>query len=254
LVDANTHIELVNGLTGDKFLDRCEGYLGQYRADLVWLNPYGAYLGADIKDDAANSHFLRDRLNPILSRYYCGGVIVHHTPKTNFRDTDKWKPSDWQYSGAGAAVLTNWARPVLVIDPTGTHGVYKFIAAKRGQRIGWGQEVPVFETYWSHSKGKLLWVPATEAEIKASDKTKKNIKPVDLLELVPLVDGITRAEFRELSSEKYGIGRDRANDALKTLIESGKVSVSSHPRKGTNPEKKYTRNKDFTDQESLPVN
>jgi hypothetical protein len=65
-------------------------------------------------------------------------VIIHHTPKTNFRDTTEWKPSDWMYSGAGAAVLTNWARAYLVIDPCETHGLYKFIAAKRGKRIGWG--------------------------------------------------------------------------------------------------------------------
>ena len=253
LVGANTHVELVNGLTADKFLDFCDGALTQFRADLVWLNPYGAYLGADTKDEAANSHFLRDRLNPILAKHQCGAVIVHHTPKTIFRDTKEWKPSDWQYAGAGAAVLTNWARAVMAIDPTRTQGVYKFIAAKRGQRIGWGDPFPVFETYWSHSSdGKLLWVPATEAEIKASEKTK-HIEADDLLELVPVLDSINRDQFRVLAKKKRQVGRDRADGFLNTLIESGKVSVQLHPRKGTNSERRYTRNRDFTGQESLTV-
>jgi len=48
------------------------------------------------------------------------------------------------YSGSGASCLTNWARAYLVIEPTELHGVYKFIAAKRGERIAWGYERPVF--------------------------------------------------------------------------------------------------------------
>src|SRR6202041_1547337 len=115
-------------------------------------------LGADVKDDGANSRFLRNGLNPILTGRGCGIFIIHHTPKTNHRDTSDWKQTDWMYAGAGAAVLTNWARAYLVIEPTDVHGVYRFIAAKRGQRIGW----PRLEQLWAHAReeGKLLWVPA----------------------------------------------------------------------------------------------
>jgi len=81
-------------------------------------------------------------------------VILHHTPKINHRgDTSDWKPSDWQYGGAGAAVLTNWARAVLVIDPTDVAGIYRFIAAKRTQRLGW----KTGDQYFAHSReGRLL--------------------------------------------------------------------------------------------------
>jgi RecA-family ATPase len=136
LVRDNTHVEFVNDATGYNFIELLDSFLRQWNPNILIINPYTAYLGADIKDDAANNQFLRNWLNPILTKYGCAVIIVHHTPKTNFRDTENWKPSDWMYAGAGAACLTNWARAYLVIDPCEQSGVYKFIAAKRGKRIG----------------------------------------------------------------------------------------------------------------------
>jgi RecA-family ATPase len=243
LVDANTQIEFVNDATGDEFLDIVDGFIAQWKPDILIINPYTAYLGGDIKDDAVNNHFLRNRLNPILTKHGCAALIIHHTPKTNFRDTDKWKPSDWQYSGAGAACLTNWSRAYLVVDPTEVDGVYKFIAAKRGKRIGWGEQFQVYETYWAHSLGdKLLWVPATNDDIMSAAKTKKNLKAEDLVELVPLVDPISKETFRNLAKEKWKIGRDKADALLADLTDQGSVREIRTPRPGTNPSKKYVRN------------
>ena len=69
-----------------------------------WLNPYSAYLGASVQDDGANANFLRNGLGPIIADHGYGAIIIHHTPKTNFRDTTEWKQSDWMYAGAGAAM------------------------------------------------------------------------------------------------------------------------------------------------------
>jgi RecA-family ATPase len=189
LVDQNTHVEFVNDLIGTDFLDACNSFLNQWKADILWINPYTAYLGGDIKDDGVNTRFLRNGLNPILTSHCCGGAIIHHTPKTNNRDTTDWKPSDWMYSGAGAAVLTNWARAYLVIDPCEIHGVYKLIAAKRGKRIGWGDAFPVYETYWAHSRQEdtLLWQPADSDQI-ASTQAAPEKTPDDLLKLIPVLD------------------------------------------------------------------
>ena len=127
MVDQNTWIELVNDLTSFEFLAALDGFLTQRPADLVWINPYTAYLGAEIKDDKANNLFLRTGLNPILTRHNCAAIPIHHTPKTNFRDTSDWKASDWMYAGAGAAAFTNWARAILVIDPTDTPGIINLL-------------------------------------------------------------------------------------------------------------------------------
>jgi DnaB-like helicase N terminal domain/AAA domain len=242
LVSANTHIEFVNDAIGDAFLALCDDFLTRYKADLLWINPYTAYLGADIMDSGENTRFLRNGLNPILTKHKCAAVVIHHTPKTTFRDTTNWKPSDWMYSGAGPAVLTNWARAYIAIDPAKLDGVYEFIAAKRGARIGWGEPDLVFKTYWSHSRdAKLLWIPATPDEIAAAGQAKAKKTADDLLRIIPVVDPICRETVRSLAKEKLNIGRDRADELLSELTESGKVLVVSIPRPGTNPERKYVR-------------
>jgi RecA-family ATPase len=179
---ANVWINQINNLTGARFLQALDAHLEHLAAnwakpDLVIMNPYTSFLGGEIKDDGYNNMFLRNLLNPLLTKHKCAAIIIHHTPKTNFRDTSTWRPSDWMYSGAGASCLTNWARAYLVIDPTSVHETYKFIAAKRGKRIGWGDHFPVFETYWSHcsERDKLLWIAATAEEIQAAAKSKKGV-------------------------------------------------------------------------------
>jgi hypothetical protein len=244
LLKANVWMEPLNDLTGDDFLLAVGGFMSQFRADIIIINPYTSYIGCEVKDDGANNHFLRNVLNPLLTKWGCAAIIIHHTPKTNFRDTTNWRPSDWMYSGSGASCLTNWARAYLVIDPTEVYGVYKLIAAKRGQRIGWGDAAPVFETYWSHSKekGELLWLPSSETEISSAAKTGKNVAAEDLLDLVPVVDPISRDKFRSLAKGTiWKIGEKRADRFLRELVESDLVTEISKPRAGTNPEKTYVR-------------
>jgi hypothetical protein len=236
----NVWMEPLNDLIGEEFLQVVDGFLEQFPADLLIINPYTSYLGCEVKDDGLNNHFLRNTLNPILTRRNCGCILIHHTPKTNFRDTTNWRPSDWMYSGAGASCLTNWARAYLVIDPTEVDGVYKYIAAKRGKRIGW--DFPI--AYWSHSResGKLLWVEATEEERTAAVKTKANMKPEDFLEIIPLVDPIGKEAIRQVAKDRFnGMGRQKADGFLKVLVELDKVLEVLVPRKGTNPERKYVR-------------
>lgn len=223
LVDRNTHIEFVNDAVGDEFLRLVDGFLRQWRADLLWINPYTAYLGADIKDPGANAHFLRNGLNPLLTKHGCAVVVIHHTPKTNFRDTTTWKPSDWMYSGAGAAELTNWARAYLAIDPCEEPDLYKFIAAKRGKRIGWADEngFPVCEQFYAHStkEGQLLWLPANRDQVAAA-KPKGQKGPDNLLPLIPLIDPISQ---ERLFLAAKPMGENKVRSFLKILIEDGKI-------------------------------
>ena len=232
LVSENTHIEFVNDVTGAEFLNLCDGFLTQWRADLLWINPYTAYLGADIKDDEKNNGFLRNGLNPILTKHDSATVVIHHTPKTNFRDTTNWRPSDWMYSGAGAACLTNWARAYLVIDPTETPGVFKLIAAKRGRRIGWGDRFPVTEQYWAHSAqaGQLLWLPASEDQIKAA-AAKARKGPDDLLGIIPFLDPLLTEKIIETAAT-HGIGEKKVRSYLKILVNDEKVFLHKIRRPG----------------------
>jgi hypothetical protein len=237
------HIEFVNDAVGDEFLKLCDGFLTQWRADLLWINPYTAYLGADIKDAGANAHFLRNGLNPLLTKHGCAAVIIHHTPKTTFRDTTDWKPSEWMYSGAGAAELTNWSRAYIAIDPCEQPGLYKFIAAKRGKRIGWADQngVPVCEQFYAHStqEGQLLWLPANQDQVAAA-KPKGQKGPDDLLPLIPPIDPIMQDRLFLLAKEKQGLGENKVRGFLKILIEDGKIEEVPMKRDGASKFAKAT--------------
>jgi RecA-family ATPase len=132
MVDTNTFVEPCNDLCSGRFLESVDSFLEQRPSDLLWINPFSAYLGADVKNSEANNLFLRTGLHPILKTHDCAVILIDHTPKTNFNGTENYKPSDWMYRGSGRADITNWARAIMVIDPCANMGTFKFIAAKRG--------------------------------------------------------------------------------------------------------------------------
>jgi RecA-family ATPase len=103
MVDTNTFVEPSNDLCGESLLIAVDQFLTQRPSDLLWINPYSAYLGADVKNSEANNLLLRTGLNPILKKHNCAVILIHHTPKTNFNGTENYKPSDWMYRGSGSA-------------------------------------------------------------------------------------------------------------------------------------------------------
>lgn len=165
--------------TGNDFIrEVLAPLLDNYRPDIVRIDPFQSYLGDDFKEARALLDFCQGGLNPLLEQYQCACILNHHTPKTSNRDTANWKATDWMYAGAGSAHLTNWARAVLVVDATKVAGLFKFIAAKRGGRLGWEDGV---ERYFAHSRkpGSIVWeepdvVDILEAEHTPDRPNRKN--------------------------------------------------------------------------------
>jgi hypothetical protein len=216
--------------------------LEKHRPDILRIDPLLAYLGADVNDAASTAGFLRNGLNRLLDQFNCAAIINHHTPKVTNRDTSQWRASDWMYAGAGSADLTNWCRAALVIDPTHRGHVFRFIAAKRGGRIGWRDEnnERVFERHFCHSTdGGICWREATPDDIagvaaaKAGGKAAKT--KVDLLALVPLEGAILKKALVS-SAQNNGIGEKRAQGFLAELLASGTLHEWRIPRPRTNPE------------------
>jgi hypothetical protein len=239
MVDENTELIRCNDLVGRHFIDALEARLTQARDegkafDLVIINPYSVYLGDDVKDTKACVQFLNEWLNPLLSKFGIGVVLIHHTPKTNFQNTDKYKIWDWMYHGAGCAGITNWARAILAIKPeTEDMMVFRFIAAKRGQRIGEEWE-GAFEKYFAHSSvpGVMRWEEATAEQIAKASATKSKAKFADLdkvIKCVPLVDPELKTTVRDRVQQKCGLARDRAVAALNELCVSGRIFERTIP-------------------------
>jgi hypothetical protein len=231
-VDANTLVIRCNNLVGQYFIAALRIQLEAARQegnpfDLVIINPYGVYLDDDVKNTRACTQFLNEWLNPILAEFDIGAILIHHTPKTNFQNTNNYKAWDWMYWGAGCAAIPNWARAILVIKPeTQDMQVYRFIAAKRGKRIDhWNNE---FERYfaWSSISGVLRWEDATASQIAQATAAASRRKSVDLdlaLRQVPLLDPALKTDVIEKIQIACQVGRDKANEALKKLIFEGQV-------------------------------
>jgi hypothetical protein len=234
LVAANTWVEQINDVCGDAFITELDGILERRPVDLVIINPFTAYLGSDDKDTEACIRFLRNQMNPLLTKHRCAVIPIHHTPKTNFASTENYKPSDWMYRGAGAATLTNWARAYLVIDPCeGASGVFKFIAAKRGKRIGWSNKITCFEKFFRHSKepGVILWEPADPDEISAaqSGSGTKSVDKEKLLSLVPVLDPILKGTLIDKATRSLGVGIHKVKAAMNELELERKVFTRRIP-------------------------
>ena len=143
------------------------------------------------------------------------------------------------YAGQGKAELTNWARAVMVIVPSDLPGTYKFIAAKRFEKIGWLER----EYWFSHSfaNGKMLWVESSPEQIAATHKGRE-AKPQDLLVCLSPIEPKLEDEIVVGAKAKLNIGRDKTRSYLKILLEHEKVEKHEFPRPRTNPQIKYTRN------------
>jgi hypothetical protein len=232
LVAANTWVEQINDVCGGAFIRDLDAILASRPVDLVIINPFTAYLGSDEKDTESCTRFLRNQLNPLLTKHNCAALIFHHTPKTNFNPTDEYKVTDWMYRGAGAATLTNWARAYLVIDQCeGTNGIYKFIAAKRGKRIGWSHREPCYEKFFRHSqeRGVILWEPADKEEVSAAQAKSKTVDKEKLLALVPLIDPILKKTLIANATAKLRVGINKIETAMAELELARKVFTRSIP-------------------------
>ena len=203
-------------LTGWEFLEQVvRPQLEKHKPDILRINPLQAYLGGDIKNAEVTASFLRNGFNPLLAEYQCAAIIVHHTPKTNFRDTKEWKASDWMYAGAGSADITNWCRAALIIDPTSNPSVFKFIAAKRGSRIGWLDDLTGEREHIRHfahdNNGNIFWREALDAEVKKTGEPCKQAQ--DLLALIPEAGSIAKPVLLSRLSE-IGIGQVKGKGFL----------------------------------------
>jgi hypothetical protein len=248
-------------LTGHEFIAFVRRALEYHHPDILRLNPLQAYIGADIKDPAVTAAFLRSGLNPLLEEFNCAVIIVHHTPKTNFRDTDEWRASDWMYAGAGSADITNWARAILIADPTENPQVFQWIAAKRGKRIGWADKDgnPTTTRYFSHSSAdKIHWDDTEPVDIpEKKTKQTKTVNTSQAFELLPHPPfDIFRTEFAQLLQDRLHVGVNKAKELIAILLETNQATLIKKPRPNTKPAEFLQRSEreiSTADQNPIPI-
>ena len=225
--------------SGARFLNEfLRPALATDRPDIFRIDPLHAYAGCDITDTQRIGEFCREGLNPLLNEFDCGVIVNHHTPKTTNRDTSNWRPSDWMYSGAGSADLTNWARAIMVIEPTQAPDAFRFIAPKRGRRLRWvnAEGESTIEKVFCHAQGKISWREASgeeAANIKPKGKDGR-VSDETLLSYVPATESISKNSL--LHKWNTLMGEKKCSNALKAFISDGVLHESKKKRAGTRDE------------------
>jgi RecA-family ATPase len=231
LINRNTHIETVKGVVGDRFLTVLDDICGQWRPDIVIINPYTSFLGGDVKDEALANHFLREGITPLLDRHNCAAIIMHHTPKTQFNPSTDFTATDFMYRGSGCASMTNWARAYLVFEcADDINHVFRFVAAKRGQRLEWEQIVKFFR--WSREPGVIKWEPADEAEVesllKSKPRKKEQLPDEKLLSVFSILDPIAKSTAEKKMMD-MNASQKAARSAIQRFIDEGCIVVAEDP-------------------------
>lgn len=196
--------------------------------DLFILNPAFAFFdeGASVEDSKDAGYFLRGLLMPFLQKMSAAGIVVHHTPKINNRDTSKWGYNAHMYAGHGSAEWTNAPRAVMTIEATKSPKVFEFRVAKRGRQSGWDEENGVYIRHFSHApKGTpMRWIPSTEEDI-AESKQKSGLTDGDILPLFNLKEGLSLEEVIEkLKLEGFNFTTKQIEDAIGRLVTRGKLN------------------------------
>jgi hypothetical protein len=178
-VDAHVEMFRLVGLTGEAFVNAVGAILdNRPDIDLLIVNPFHAYFGADVSKNSEVSQFLRTWLDPEIKsplddgKDRAGVIFVHHTNKPPSKDDERefWGVDQFAaYIGAGGAELVNWARAVLSLMPTKVEGVYRLCAGKRGQRLEWvdisDPSKRVRCKLMKHGEGnRIIWLPCGEAD------------------------------------------------------------------------------------------
>lgn len=241
LLKNNLRYLTVTSALRQDFLTLLDRELTASPCDLVRVDPLFAFYGFKIEDTEQLSNFLRAGLNPILHKHRCGLILCHHTPKITNRDSSAWSATDYSYAGAGGAELTNWARAILVIDATAIPGTYKWIAAKRGSRIGWrdGLDKKEFTRFYQHSRREdvICWEDANPDDVAAADNLKRAKQRACAVDPVPLIEDTVPPsapiEKNELLAKvnSMGAGKGSTRDALARLLSADDPRFFEHREK-----------------------
>lgn len=194
--------------------------------DLVLVNPLLAFCPGDPTRELGG--LLYQTVDRIIKLHHLGFIGIHHTPKTNNRDTSGYGVHDYQYLAAGDARVANWPRAMIQIEPV-ANGVYRFRAAKRWQRTGWTWNGnPTNARYFRHSRDRICWIETTAEDASEAQAAEKYER---ILSVLPAAGetGISRDRVREQARSELHIGKNRADSWLRLAIEDGSAERVETP-------------------------
>jgi|CZKV01.1.fsa_nt_gi hypothetical protein len=234
-----------NARTGKRFFDYTVAPLLElHRPDLLWIDPALSYIGGEASSQKDVGSFLRNLLNPLLTQFNCGCIVIHHTNKpSKGEEKSAWQAGDFAYLGSGSAEWANWARAVLAIRSLGSHSVFELHAGKRGSRIGWKDDdgKTSFARLIGHATepGAICWRTASEDETPKGKPRRAGTRE-DLTALVPLEKPVAKNLLIDQWRDRFG-NHAKGRAFLDALIAEGKLFEWRQNRPGTNAAKLICR-------------
>jgi RecA-family ATPase len=219
-----------------------EPMLKTIKPDILWIDTALAFFDGDMNNQKDVGEFLRTQLNPVLHKYSCAAVVIHHTNKiSNSPD----KPiTDPAYLGAGSAEWANWSRAVLALRKTDVDNLYELIAGKRGSRLKWkgiDNQSTVLNRYIMHIKqpDTICWMEV--AMVDAEELKAGNGKTADdVLKHVPTTGLISKEELVKVC-RRNSLGRNLALGLIEELVADGSVFEHKAKRANARPKLLITR-------------
>lgn len=215
--------------TASRFFTEVLGPLSeQHHPDLVWIDPALAYLGGETTSQRDVGMFLRNGLAPLLHRFNCAAVIVHHTNKpATGREKPQWKAGDFAYLGSGSAEWANFPRAILALRSIGSHNVFELMAAKRGGRLHWKDEAGQ-TTYCrliahANEPGVICWRDADANEAPQTGRPKHDLE--EIYALLP-DEGLQAGDWQSAAKRNCGVSEATFHRARRELLDAGRIIKS----------------------------
>jgi hypothetical protein len=177
VIHENLSYVTVNDAAGAAFIKKLENLVKRHRPDIVILDPFFAFVGGNVSDQATVSSFLRGLLQKLMSKYGFACILGHHANKPPGKKQDRleWSGSDFSYAGSGSAEIGNWSRAVMTVRASEEEGVYKLVFAKRHHKTSLRKEgKPLREIIIKHSPDQSLiyWSLGNEEDWPEAEKQK----------------------------------------------------------------------------------
>lgn len=219
VIKDSIHVRQEDELMGEEFFRMLEGQVKLLKPDIIWIDPALSYLGGDMNSQKEVGEFLRNKLNPLIHKYNCAAVVIHHTNKiSNSPD----KPiTDPAYLGAGSAEWANWSRAVLALRKTDVVNLFELVAGKRGSRLKWraadGESLS-FSKYIGYCKrpDTICWMEMAIAEAEEL-KAARGKTVEDVLKHVPETGLIAKDDLIAIT-RRNDVGYNMSRDLIKELI------------------------------------
>lgn len=222
--------------TGIPFFQTVALALETHKPDLLWIDPALAYLGGDTLSQKEVGAFLRNQLKPLLTRYKCGCVIIHHMNKTGSGDT--------AYAGSGSAEWANMPRAILTLTEKG-NALFELKATKRSGKLRWKTPNGTTTTdsrQLTHSaiEDRIYW---EEVGLVANPVPTSGDSKIEdgIVQCVPEMGTISKEVLIRNAVPATGIGENKVRKKVKQMLTDQKIFETDVPRANARPEKHISR-------------